>query len=413
VLKIIAFAAFIAFSCPTSLLGQSQTSGVGSSVKCAIKLPGPADQSVAQSILLDEAKKCRNSSEDILVSSNNPTAGLNDTLFLSVSVIGGQLTAADKTPAKLEDWRLSINGIEINDAKLTWQAGDDMTAVLSAKLNRTDSSKAAWNQLLAQKLREHTVPVTMIDANNKPLPSEAYFNLQVIRLKWLNSLLLIVVLSTLVIILFTSDRFRDMLRDDGPHKGKKAAYSLARVQMFYWFVITIVCYIVIWVITDDRDTINNDVLTLIGISAGTFLGAVAIDSSKKSQAQSELPDATAKLQQTQDMEEAITAAVGAADPAAEVASQAVTAQQQALVQLTDRTLADYHETFLADILNDEDGASFHRYQIFAWSLVLGVVFIASVIQTLSMPTFGNTLLGLMGISGGTYLGFKFPEQKTK
>jgi hypothetical protein len=66
----------------------------------------------------------------------------------------------------------------------------------------------------------------------------------------------------------------------------------------------------------------------------------------------------------------------------------------------DRTLADYSENLLTDILSDEDGPSFHRFQVFAWTLVFGVIFVASVVQTLGMPTFGNTLLGLMGISGG-------------
>jgi len=28
-----------------------------------------------------------------------------------------------------------------------------------------------------------------------------------------------------------------------------------------------------------------------------------------------------------------------------------------------------------------------------------------------MPEFSTTLLGLMGLSAGTYIGFKFPEQK--
>jgi hypothetical protein len=150
------------------------------------------------------------------------------------------------------------------------------------------------------------------------------------------------------------------------------------------------------------------VLTLIGISAGTFLGAASIDSSKKSQAQSQLSDAGAKVQQAQ-----AAVAAAPAGAAAAAAAQALAVQQRNFDQLSDRTLADYSENFLTDILSDEDGLSFHRFQIFAWSLVLGVIFIASVVQTLDMPTFGNTLLGLMGISGGTYLGFKFPEQKTQ
>ena len=48
--------------------------------------------------------------------------------------------------------------------------------------------------------------------------------------------------------------------------------------------------------------------------------------------------------------------------------------------------------------------------MFVWTLVLGIIFIASVYNNLSMPEFSSTLLGLMGISSGTYLGFKVPEK---
>ena len=44
--------------------------------------------------------------------------------------------------------------------------------------------------------------------------------------------------------------------------------------------------------------------------------------------------------------------------------------------------------------------------------MLGILFLIGVWSRLSMPEFGGTLLGLMGISSGTYLGFKFPEAKT-
>ncbi|HXU08833.1 MAG TPA: hypothetical protein VN743_07530, partial [Blastocatellia bacterium] len=67
--------------------------------------------------------------------------------------------------------------------------------------------------------------------------------------------------------------------------------------------------------------------------------------------------------------------------------------------------------FLRDVLSDGNGYSFHRFQIFAWTIVLGVIFISSVYNGLTMPEFSATLLGLMGISSGTYIGFKFPEQK--
>ena len=66
--------------------------------------------------------------------------------------------------------------------------------------------------------------------------------------------------------------------------------------------------------------------------------------------------------------------------------------------------------FLTDVLTDGQAYSFHRFQIFAWTIILGIIFIASVYNNLAMPQFSTTLLGLMGISAGTYIGFKFPEE---
>ena len=57
--------------------------------------------------------------------------------------------------------------------------------------------------------------------------------------------------------------------------------------------------------------------------------------------------------------------------------------------------------------------SIQRFQMFVWTLILGIIFVVSVYKDLSMPEFSGTLLGLMGISSGTYLGFKFPEKKAQ
>ena len=45
-----------------------------------------------------------------------------------------------------------------------------------------------------------------------------------------------------------------------------------------------------------------------------------------------------------------------------------------------------------------------------WTLVLSAVFVRSVLTRLAMPEFDDTLLALMGISSGAYLGFKLPEK---
>ena len=70
------------------------------------------------------------------------------------------------------------------------------------------------------------------------------------------------------------------------------------------------------------------------------------------------------------------------------------------------------KTFIKDILSDDGGISFHRFQIFTWTIVLILIFVASVYNVLSMPEFDATLLALMGISGGTYIGFKLPKQES-
>jgi len=63
------------------------------------------------------------------------------------------------------------------------------------------------------------------------------------------------------------------------------------------------------------------------------------------------------------------------------------------------------------LLGDREAISFHRFQIFIWTIVLGLIFIYDVYDDLAMPDFSATLLGLLGISAGTFIGFKLPDQK--
>jgi hypothetical protein len=53
--------------------------------------------------------------------------------------------------------------------------------------------------------------------------------------------------------------------------------------------------------------------------------------------------------------------------------------------------------------------SVYRFQLIVWTVVLAIVFAVSVWRDLAMPDYGVVMLALMGISNGTYLGFKFPE----
>ena len=69
------------------------------------------------------------------------------------------------------------------------------------------------------------------------------------------------------------------------------------------------------------------------------------------------------------------------------------------------------KNFFNDILTNPSGEiNLHRYQIFIWTLVLGLVFIYQVLTTFKMPEFDTNLLALQGISSGTFLALKSQEK---
>jgi hypothetical protein len=69
---------------------------------------------------------------------------------------------------------------------------------------------------------------------------------------------------------------------------------------------------------------------------------------------------------------------------------------------------------LNDLISESnDGRlSFDRFQMIAWNLVFGVIFVRAVYYKLAMPELSNGQLLLMGISNGTYLGFKWSMSRS-
>jgi hypothetical protein len=239
-----------------------------------------------------------------------------------------------------------------------------------------------------------------------------------------------VVVATLVALIVLARR-TSIVRDSGPDlgSGRLRPYNLGRTQMAFWFFLMFTSYIVIWLITGALDTITASLLGLMGISAGTALSEVLIDDNKDTAAAAKLQSATVRkqaLEQTVAGLQAQLAALAAkAAPSADDAAVRDNLTRQLLDQrtqlnqaaqdvgaATDATADDgASHGFIRDILSDGHSWSFHRFQIFAWTILLGGVFVAGVYNNLTMPEFSATLLGLMGISSGTYIGFKFPEQR--
>ncbi len=239
---------------------------------------------------------------------------------------------------------------------------------------------------------------------------------------------LLIIFVTLALLLWLV-RKTNIIREPGPPPapGKQRPYNLGRAQMAFWFFLIYASYISIWLITSALDTITASLLALMGISAGTALGEAMIDTGKDTAKTNQFQDLTAEKQaleqnvvETQSQVDTITAASSTATD--QLNLDALNKQlldsrtrvgqiDQQLRALSAQQSPNVSSGFLRDILSDSSGYSFHRFQIFAWTIVLGVIFLVSVYNNLTMPEFSPTLLGLMGLSAGTYIGFKFPEQK--
>jgi hypothetical protein len=150
----------------------------------------------------------------------------------------------------------------------------------------------------------------------------------------------------------------------------KPAFSLGRSQLAFWTVIisSTFIYVVIYassgssIVIPEIPPVN---LILLGIAAGTTVVAKVIDNSQKD-------NGTGTISQ-QDWPS---------------------------------------KGFLTDIISDENGVSIHRLQNVIWIIIVGIIYIYYVIINSKIPDgniINNDLLGLMGISAGTYLGLKTTE----
>jgi hypothetical protein len=238
-----------------------------------------------------------------------------------------------------------------------------------------------------------------------------------------------------------------LIRDMGiPPPGKLAPYSLARFQMALWFV-TIVCGLLwIYAVTGDISPIPDGALILMGIGAGTAIGAAAIDLSERSGSKEDYDAAKSKRKlsteavtayknqvgenekRIDEKQKQIDATAGATLPETNSsdmntqlanlktqlgslkiqleAAEKVVSENDAKVKAFEVPASIW---FIADILSDGNGIAFHRLQVFAWTMVFWLIFVISLWHKVTMIDFLASQLALMGISGATYLGFKLKE----
>lgn len=282
---------------------------------------------------------------------------LGDWIVVSVCHLPELMTAAENAQAPVT---LFVEGLDTGNEPL----GVDLeSGTLTFALDRNQKNRDLWRPYLYDPLfdPEVSMRVSVGIRGGRPIPRVTGANMTIrvrkFYVDWTTWLWLALLLA-FTIVLILAAIYTDMLRDGPPIDGTRQPYSLGRSQMACWFFLILLSYVFLWLITGDRDTIPPSLLGLMGISSATALVAAAI-------------------------------------PALHRDSQTKRASRG----------------FWRDLVLGDDGVvALDRLQIVVWTIVLSGVFVTSVVWDLIMPEFNATLLALMGISSGTYLGFKLPSK---
>ncbi len=381
--------------------------------------PAPAEQpcSSGATAVTDVYKEVPQETQRVLRASPVPeikkerTVQLRDTLTVEVTGLACLLQKG-----KADDIVLYLDDRPLTDV-VAFPPSDLDQNILRFPLRRTEASREVWTYVLGRPTWDPRLIKVSIGLKDKyAVPSRSSVSLRVIPHGWF--LFWVLLFAVFLIGFFVLARKTDILRDPGPppEGGARRPYGLARTQASSWFFLILASYLLIGMITGDFGTsITGTVLVLMGISSGTAVGSAFIDASKTGPDSGRL-EAAAK--------QAVQAELSAVDVAIQNAQNTLKSNpkdQAAAQTLAARTaerldkLSQLHkvsnesEHFLQDILSDVNGVNFHRFQMMAWTVVLGVVFVGHVYKELAMPEFSQTLLSLMGISAGTYLGLKIPE----
>ncbi len=305
---------------------------------------------------------------------------------------------------------LYLDGYELEDVHgepvIVMVPGKDQKKIvddnwLAFRLERTDSSQAAWNALLG-KANRYSINVIAgvgcpkklaIPVSNPLSPPQ----LKIVLLSWRFWLSLLLVLAILLIFIrYCRNTLRspgiegvfskkevidgeellitektDLKNEDrknrivqfflGRKKLNRNPFSLSISQLAFWTFLIFGSYLIIYGITGDYTNIlTEQSLILLGINSITAFGTSLID--------------------------------GQGNEKKRKGSQR------------------FSEGFFYDILSDINGVNFHRFQTFIWTVAIGLFFVWEVIKNLAMPEFDETLLTLQGISAATYLGLRGQEQ---
>ena len=234
-----------------------------------------------------------------------------------------------------------------------------LTFLLNRDRDSVETFKA-WNRFYRHP-RSKEYPVTFSVGTAKEILSNKSVEckLELVKNDWYRVWILWIVTAVVGLLVIVISRRSELLKETNPIAD--SVFSLARTQIAWWTVVVLGSFFHLYFYTDELVDLSNSTMVLLGASAGTMISAKMIDSYK---------DYSHLVNQPK------------------IKSRG----------------------FILDILSDGvEGVSVHRFQFVIWTLALTLVFLRGVIRELAMPEFPENLLILMGISNGTYLLLKLPE----
>jgi len=367
-----------------------------------------------------------------VISINPGQANLGQQITIKVDGLANAIKLG-KEKFELGKLVLYLDGYRLDG--LNAESIDPLNDTIIITLGRNDKNKDKWISLLGSPyplIRSVKVNLGYGDQQILPSASEQHIELIVIKKEWL--IFYVALLLATILIFYKLATKSNIIRDSNPpmpEPGKKP-FSLAKFQASFWFFLIFAAFLFIWIVTGDlANSMTEQALILMGIGTGTALGAAMIDSTKRENVDIQLdklnPDEKklnaevlqlkAKISNLQTIFNANPP--GTSENMDELSrSNIQLAEKEAQLNETKDKIAEVKtalskpvsEGFMRDLLTDANGISFHRFQMLVWTFVLGFIFVVEVFKTLRMPEFSPTLLALMGISAGTYLGFKIPER---
>lgn len=344
---------------------------VPAGTQTAVPGPAPTAADARPSTRDNAAKECDSGQLQLLA---NATIGadpaqpylfrLGDALHISLrDGCAAELSRELAQREPVDAVRLRLDNVVMAKLPVSVTKGASPTELILAfqlvRVPQEEENRISWDQLLGKKHRGFvmTLPAAVAIgakpayATSSPAPFRFYVATGQ-EVVWTAGVCLLLFFVGFRFLIKSPSALRD---------ARHGLYSLGKSQMAFWGLLVMLSFVGVWLLTGAMERIPEQVLTLLGISGATGLSAIVINNGKEPKNGAKPPP-----QPTQG--------------------------------------------FWRDICNDGNGLSFHRMQVVAWTIFLGLVFVRSVVNVMSMPEFPETLLVLMGISNGVYLGFKIPEQ---